>query len=234
VTVVSCQCLHKHAHSTGGATGTRCSCRRRVYISEIYLCCPGTSWCLQSIKGKFLEMFSNSSLCGPYRNLVRYSCPKCRIDLTMRALVTNYFAGSKPQTSVPSLEKPGDVPAVDPRMLPPVNLQLAWDLDQRLDMHVHLSTSPNGDVFSNQWTSGWRGDHDKGLPNFVWENLTFGNWKDSRTFETDIKFPEVSICSMCVALLTFEIWLIERFTKWFAVGGYFSHQGRRKSQSARP
>jgi hypothetical protein len=89
-------------------------------------------------------------------------------------------------------------------MLPPVNLQLAWELGQRLDIHVHISTSPNGDVFSNQWTSGWREDRDKDLPNFVWENLTFGNWKDSRTFETDIKFPEVSIRSMCVALLTFQ------------------------------
>lgn len=58
-------------------------------------------------------------------------------------------------------------------------------------MHVHLSTSPTGDVFSAKWTSGWRKDQDEGLPKFVWENVTFGDWKESRVVEYDVNFPEV-------------------------------------------
>lgn len=105
---------------------------------------------------------------------------------------SNYFSGSKPQATVSSPGQPGDAPAVDARSLPPANLQLGWELGQRLDMHIYLTTSPNGDVFSNQWTSGWRENADKDLPNFVWENITFGNWKDSRTVEMQINFPPVS------------------------------------------
>lgn len=58
-------------------------------------------------------------------------------------------------------------------------------------MHVHLSTSPTGDVFSAQWTSGWRKDQDEGLPNFVWENITFGNWDETRVVDLNVNLPEV-------------------------------------------
>ncbi|KAF9226832.1 cleft lip and palate transmembrane 1 [Gyrodon lividus] len=57
-------------------------------------------------------------------------------------------------------------------------------------MYVYFSTSPNGDVFSRQWTSAWREDQDKGLPNFVWSNITFGDWNDQRTAYFDIALPE--------------------------------------------
>ncbi|KAJ3786290.1 cleft lip and palate transmembrane protein 1-domain-containing protein [Lentinula aff. detonsa] len=57
-------------------------------------------------------------------------------------------------------------------------------------MHVYLSTSPNGDVFSKQWTSGYRKDRDEGLPNFIWKNITYGDYTDSRVVEYDIVFPE--------------------------------------------
>ncbi|KAF8214057.1 cleft lip and palate transmembrane protein 1-domain-containing protein [Mycena galopus ATCC 62051] len=56
-------------------------------------------------------------------------------------------------------------------------------------MHVFLSTSPIGDVFSSKWTSSYRKDEDEGLPNFVWKNLTFGDYNDARVVEYDIKFP---------------------------------------------
>ena len=107
---------------------------------------------------------------------------------------TNYFAGSKPQATVPVPAQPGDGPPVDLR-LPPANVHLGWALNQGMDMHVYLSTSPTGDVFGHQRKE----NHDKDLPNFVWENLTLGNWKDSRTVEMDVKFPEVSIvlCLPC-------------------------------------
>ncbi|EGO02122.1 hypothetical protein SERLA73DRAFT_120762 [Serpula lacrymans var. lacrymans S7.3] len=57
-------------------------------------------------------------------------------------------------------------------------------------MHVYISTSPSGDVFSRQWTSAWRKDQDEGLPNFVWENITFGDWNEERTVSYDVKLPE--------------------------------------------
>ncbi|KAF9464810.1 cleft lip and palate transmembrane protein 1-domain-containing protein [Collybia nuda] len=95
---------------------------------------------------------------------------------------------SKPHVVVPS--KPGDPPAIDPRLLPPVSADLAWSLGQSLDMHVFLSTSPNGDVFSGEWTSGWRENQDKDLPKFVWQNLTFGSYKDTRVADLNVKFPE--------------------------------------------
>lgn len=73
----------------------------------------------------------------------------------------------------------------------PTNAHPAWPLDIPLAMHVHLSTSPTGDVFSHQWTSGWREDADAELPHFLWDNITFGDWKDSREVEYEVKIPEV-------------------------------------------
>lgn len=57
-------------------------------------------------------------------------------------------------------------------------------------MHVYLSTSPRGDVFSKGTVSSRR-DEEAGLPHFVWENITYGNHTDSRAVNYDIKFPQV-------------------------------------------
>ncbi|KAG6373763.1 cleft lip and palate associated transmembrane protein [Boletus reticuloceps] len=90
---------------------------------------------------------------------------------------------------------------VNPFLLPPQHAHLAWPLGQPLSMHVYFSTSPNGDVFSRQWTSGWREDQDKDLPFFVWSNVTFGDWNDHRTEYLDITLPEVysHSSSLCIA-----------------------------------
>ncbi|KAH7912954.1 cleft lip and palate associated transmembrane protein [Hygrophoropsis aurantiaca] len=80
---------------------------------------------------------------------------------------------------------------INPYLLPPVQAYPAWALNQSVSMHVYLSTSPTGDVFSRQWTSAWRKDQDEGLPNFVWENITFGDWSESRTVVYDIDIPSV-------------------------------------------
>ncbi|CAK5275314.1 unnamed protein product [Mycena citricolor] len=85
---------------------------------------------------------------------------------------------------------PASAEAVNPWLLPPQQVHPAWELNQPLDMHVHLSTSPSGDVFSSRWTSGYRKDRDEGLPSFVWNNISFGNWSESRTAEFDVTFPE--------------------------------------------
>ncbi|KAF7355746.1 Cleft lip and palate associated transmembrane protein [Mycena sanguinolenta] len=89
----------------------------------------------------------------------------------------------------PKAQAPAGAPNVDPRTQPPVQAVPAWHLGQPLDMHVYLSTSPIGDVFSSKWTSGYRKDQDEGLPNFVWKNLTFGDYNEARVVEYNIKFP---------------------------------------------
>ncbi|EJD01145.1 cleft lip and palate transmembrane 1 [Fomitiporia mediterranea MF3/22] len=56
-------------------------------------------------------------------------------------------------------------------------------------MHVYLSTSPTGDVFSAQWTKNWKESEDEGLPHFVWENITYGKWEDKRLVDLDVPLP---------------------------------------------
>ncbi|KAJ7771117.1 cleft lip and palate associated transmembrane protein [Mycena maculata] len=105
-------------------------------------------------------------------------------------LASKYFFNTGNQQAAPAQGPPGSPPqqSVDPWTLPPAQASLAaaWALGQPLDMHVHLSTSPLGDVFSPTWT---KKDQDEGLPSFVWENLTFGDWNEARVVEYDIKFP---------------------------------------------
>ncbi|KAG2138070.1 cleft lip and palate associated transmembrane protein [Suillus bovinus] len=107
-------------------------------------------------------------------------------------LAMKLIAPAKPPTA-PSVATPGNDAAqqgeVNPFLLPPVQAYAAWKLGQPLSMHVYFSTSPNGDVFSRQWTSAWREDQDAGLPNFVWENITFGDWKETRVATYDINLP---------------------------------------------
>ncbi|OSX60113.1 hypothetical protein POSPLADRAFT_1182513 [Postia placenta MAD-698-R-SB12] len=56
-------------------------------------------------------------------------------------------------------------------------------------MHVYLSTSPTGEVFANQWTSERRDNQDDKLPHFVWENITYGDWSDTRTTDFVVDLP---------------------------------------------
>ncbi|KAJ7246568.1 cleft lip and palate associated transmembrane protein [Mycena haematopus] len=105
---------------------------------------------------------------------------------TISQLASKYFFNAGPP---PKAQGPTSTPDVDPRTLPPVQAIPAWPLGQPLDMHVFLSTSPIGDVFSSKWTSGYRKDQDEGLPNFVWKNLTFGDYSEARVVEYNINFP---------------------------------------------
>ncbi|KAG1752375.1 cleft lip and palate associated transmembrane protein [Suillus paluster] len=107
-------------------------------------------------------------------------------------LAMKLISPAKPPTT-PSVASPGNGAVqpgeANPFLLPPVQAYSAWKLGQPLSMHVYFSTSPNGDVFSRQWTSAWREDQDAGLPTFVWENITFGDWKDTRAATYDINLP---------------------------------------------
>lgn len=112
-----------------------------------------------------------------------------RLDLTS---VSKFLQQpSQPQTAVPATANGN---SQDARVLPPAELHLGWPLGQTLDMHVYLSTSPNGDVFT-QWTNGWRKNQDDGLPHVVWEKITFGDYADHRVVDFEVKFLEVTCIS---------------------------------------
>ena len=66
-----------------------------------------------------------------------------------------------------------------------------WPLGLPLAMHVHLSTSPTGDVFSGKWHAGYRKNQDAELPSFVWQNITLGDWNERRVADFEVKLPEV-------------------------------------------
>lgn len=76
-------------------------------------------------------------------------------------------------------------------MLPPVTAELGWPLRQPLDFHVYLSTNRNGDVFSKP----------EDLPHFVWDNILFGSYDESRTVSYDVNFPEVRLTIQCLPAL---------------------------------
>jgi hypothetical protein len=108
-------------------------------------------------------------------------------------LVTKFFAptkGPNPTPATPSAQTPGGQAQVDPRSQIPQQLIPSWPLEQPLSMHVYLSTSPNGDVFSQQWTSAYRPNEDQNLPNFVWNDIVFGDWKQQYTTDLLVEIPE--------------------------------------------
>lgn len=141
-----------------------------------------------------------------------------------------FFAPTKPQT--PSVvSSGGEAPPtgqVNPFLLPPQQAYLAWELEQPLSMYVYFSTSPNGDVFSRQWTSGWREDQDKDLPSFVWSNITFGDWNDQRTEYFDIALPEVYRLLWCAYAVSLII--SGSSTERVSLGGCLPDEGGGKSR----
>ena len=74
-------------------------------------------------------------------------------------------------------------------------------LGTQLSMHVYLSTSPNGDVFSRQWTKKWKEDTDEDLPQFVWENITYGDWNDRRVIDLDVPLPLVGLLFLAEGII---------------------------------
>ncbi|KAM5531922.1 hypothetical protein V8D89_014392 [Ganoderma adspersum] len=94
--------------------------------------------------------------------------------------------GAKVAT-VPQAQAPGQEAAVTST---PTHAVAGWPVGLPLAMHVHLSTSPTGDVFSGKWTSGHRKDRDADLPSFVWNNITLGDWNEKRVAEFNVNLPE--------------------------------------------
>ncbi|KAF9450961.1 cleft lip and palate transmembrane 1 [Macrolepiota fuliginosa MF-IS2] len=117
------------------------------------------------------------------------------IAYTVSQLIGKFFTSTPPApTVVPNKQPPiadvnGNAPEANPWLRPPVEVLPSWPLGQSLDIHVHLSTSPHGNVFS-KGTPSYRRDEEAGLPHFVWENVTYGDYTDSRAVNYDINFPE--------------------------------------------
>lgn len=99
--------------------------------------------------------------------------------------------GSKTQQGTP---KPVEGDAVveanaDAFAQPPVSLAPLWPVGSVFDMYVQVTTSermavgPFADVRPG----------DALLPNFVWKNITFGDWKDERVEDFVIDLPQVGI-----------------------------------------
>ncbi|EIM85601.1 cleft lip and palate associated transmembrane protein [Stereum hirsutum FP-91666 SS1] len=107
-------------------------------------------------------------------------------------LATRYFA-PKPAavTPPPAVVSPGAAPAahhvpqgeVNPFSLPPVQAFPAWPQNISVTMHVRLTSDPSMSDILPRRTDG-------DLPNFMWENITFGDWKESRVVDYEVTIPE--------------------------------------------
>ncbi|KAL6305894.1 cleft lip and palate transmembrane 1 [Sparassis latifolia] len=123
---------------------------------------------------------------SPFRKFFGIAQQLLMIWVVMQ-LATRFFSPATPPAALP-VPSTGDVAQAQPGSVPqsnvPAEVHPIWPLGIPLAMHVHLSTSPTGNVFSPRWK-----DQDGGLPSFVWANITYGDWKESRTAEYEIDLP---------------------------------------------
>lgn len=99
-------------------------------------------------------------------------------------------SSTAPKEPAPVAVKDGK--PIDPFLLPPVKALPLWPMGEHLDIHVHLTTYPVGSNFEKN-----RRSEDQGLPQFVWKNITLGDYKDSRVQEYTINFPKVYSVLAC-------------------------------------
>lgn len=78
-----------------------------------------------------------------------------------------------------------DVPGqANPFHIPPVQAYPAWPQNIPVAMHVRITSDPSMSDILPRRTDGH-------FPNFIWENITFGDWKESRVVDYEIKIPKV-------------------------------------------
>lgn len=142
---------------------------------------------------------------------VERECPRAvlNIECRSRTVVSKFFLPKTPPApaadpasslaSVPQAQVPGQATPVGAANPAATAAAPAWPLGIPLAMHVHLSTSPNGDVFSKKWTSGYRKDQDADLPSLVWTNITFGDWSEKRTADFTVNLPPVRLKQFLVS-----------------------------------
>jgi len=101
---------------------------------------------------------------------------------------------SPPESPVPVVHDT-NVPAEQQQQyLGPVNGLPAWASGSNLSMHVYFSTSPVGDVFgvTNRKNWGQAEATEGGFPHWTWDNITYGDWADSRKVDVMMEIPQVS------------------------------------------
>lgn len=143
-----------------------------------------------------------------------------------RPTATKFFSPKQPDAATPSTvaqdssrtEQQGSQAVAAQKAV------LGWPLGIPLTMHVYFSTTPDGsDVFANQWSSD-SGSSKTNLPNFVWENITYGDFKESRTVDLVLDLPDVSERRWCPRQASL-IFLTERTTQRISLGGYIPGKG---------
>ena len=110
----------------------------------------------------------------------------------MNKIVGNFLQSRAPQPAAPV----GEGPNVQqpPQQLGPVNGLPAWPAGTNLSVHIYFSTSPLGDVFgvTNRKNWGQAEATGFGFPHWTWDNITYGDWADSRKKDVVLEIPMVS------------------------------------------
>ncbi|KAL1711746.1 cleft lip and palate transmembrane protein 1-domain-containing protein [Schizophyllum commune] len=98
----------------------------------------------------------------------------------------------KPATTAPPAANVNAPPGAKVTTSSPTSATPDWDLGTPLDIHVYFTSAPRPEVFSKKYVQSYRGEGEEDqLQRIVWENITYGNWSDSRETQLDIRLPEV-------------------------------------------
>lgn len=110
------------------------------------------------------------------------------------SLASKFFAPKAAPTESSAAIPDGSSPVhLDPFLLPPAQAYLAWPLGIPVSLHFHLSTSDQ--AFA-------RDSEDADLPQFVWHDITFGDWNEARTVDYNVHLPEVHVPRSLVLPMT--------------------------------
>jgi hypothetical protein len=110
-------------------------------------------------------------------------------QLLLAYLVFQFFNKFFGGTNTNTVAGPSNPGGVDPWLLPPTHALPEWPLGSVLDMHVYLSTLQDENVLF-EWTSIYRKNKDEELPQFIWKNITFGDYTDTRVINFNVDFPD--------------------------------------------
>ncbi|KAH9035280.1 cleft lip and palate associated transmembrane protein [Lactarius hengduanensis] len=113
-------------------------------------------------------------------------------ESTLRKVISvlqfaGHFFGSKTSTTQPSPVIPGNSPdpvQVDQVLLSalPAKAHLAWPLESQSPYIFTCQQTLQGNVFAGH-------PKETGLPHFVWNDITFGNWSETRTVDYNVHLP---------------------------------------------
>jgi hypothetical protein len=157
--------------------------RRGNTFSQVH--CHSTGAHIYHIPYVFLILLTSltanpSHLCS---DTVRYALVRHPVPVRTHFVSASKFFAPKAAPTESSVVVPdGSSPMhVDPSLLPPAQAYLAWPLGIPVSLYFHLSTSEQ--VFAR----------DSDLPQFVWHDITFGDWNEARTVNYNVHLPEVRV-----------------------------------------